>query len=148
MAQSMANVEKSAFTLRGMDHFTVLTTDVEQTRAFYDMLGFRTGPRPLDLPGPGLWFYVGDKPVLHVIGPVKQLDLKCGMLDHMAFRVTGLRAAARLLEEKNIKYRLQRLADPFGVWQMFFEDPFGARVEFDFDGEEPAPETWQPPVAR
>jgi hypothetical protein len=31
---------------------------------------------------------------------------------------------------------------------MFFEDPFGARVEFDFDGEEPAPETWQPPVAR
>ena len=136
----------AGFALRGMDHFTVLTTDVARTRAFYEMLGFVVGPRPLDLPGPGIWFYVEDRPVLHIIGPVNRTDLKCGIFDHMAFRATGLRAVARLLDEKNITYRLQRLAEPFGVWQMFFEDPFGARVEFDFDGHEAAPEGWSAPT--
>jgi hypothetical protein len=27
-----------------------------------------------------------------------------------------------------------------GIWQLFFTDPHGAKVEFDFDKDEPAPE--------
>ncbi len=131
--------------LRGMDHFTVLTPDVNKTRAFYEALGFITGPRPPDLPGAGLWLYVADKPILHVIGPMPVPENPRGMLDHMAFRVTGLAAAAAQLDSMGVTYRLQRLADPFGVWQMFFEDPFGARVEFDFDGAEEAPAGWSQP---
>ncbi|MDB5572099.1 MAG: dioxygenase [Hyphomicrobiales bacterium] len=130
--------------LKGMDHFTVLTPDVDATRAFYEALGFAVGPRPPDLPGAGLWLYVSDKPILHVIGPMPLPENRRGMLDHMAFRATGLPAAARALDSMGVAYRLQRLADPFGVWQMFFEDPFGARVEFDFDGAEEAPAGWSP----
>lgn len=129
-------------TLRGMDHFTVLTPDVEKTRAFYEMLGFIVGPRPPDLRGAGLWLYVDRRPILHVIGPVDAPENKRGMLDHMAFRATGLADAARRLDARGVAWRLQKLAEPFSVWQMFFEDPFGARVEFDFDGAEAPPPDW------
>ena len=27
-----------------------------------------------------------------------------------------------------------------GIWQLFFNDPHGAKVEFDFDKDEPAPQ--------
>ena len=128
----------------GADHFTVRTPDVEATREFYEAIGFVVGQRPPDLPGEGLWLYVAEKPILHVIGPMPLPDDRRGMLDHMAFRATGLPAFAELLQGRGVKYRLTRLADPFGVWQLFFEDPFGARVEFDFDGAEPAPAGWSP----
>ncbi|HEY8578836.1 MAG TPA: VOC family protein [Beijerinckiaceae bacterium] len=128
----------------GMDHFTVLTPDVAVTRAFYEGIGFVVGPRPPDLPGAGLWLYVGERPILHVVGPVKAPESPRGLLDHMAFRAANLPAFAALLTQKGVPYRLTRLADPFGVWQLFFEDPFGARVEFDFDGEETAPAGWSP----
>ena len=50
-----------------MDHFTILTTDVERTVAFYrDLLGFTPGPRPA-FPFPGAWLYNGDTAVLSAI---------------------------------------------------------------------------------
>ena len=49
------------------DHFTIVTDQLEATRAFYvDLLGMREGPRPA-FPVPGLWLYVHDQPVLHVV---------------------------------------------------------------------------------
>lgn len=131
-----------SFTLRGMDHFTVITTDNAITQEFYEMIGLRVGPRPPDLGGVGLWLYLGDKPILHVIQKKDLPDDAAGMLDHMAFRATGMARAIAMLKEKNIAWRMRRLNDPFGVWQMFFKDPFGANVELDFDGDEPAPEGW------
>ncbi len=132
----------TGFALRAMDHFTVLTTDCDKTRAFYEIIGLRVGPRPPDLGGTGLWLYSGDKPILHVIGKSELPDDTAGMLDHMAFRATDLRATIAMLKEKNVAWRMRRLNDPFGVWQMFFKDPFGANVELDFDGDEAGPEGW------
>ena len=130
------------FTLRGMDHFTVITTDNDRTQAFYELLGLRVGPRPPDLGGTGLWLYQGDKPILHVIAKGELPSETAGMLDHMAFRATGLRNALAMLKEHGIEWRMRRLNDPFGVWQLFFKDPFGANVELDFDGDEAGPEGW------
>ena len=36
-------------------------------------------------------------------------------------------------------YELRKLPD-YGTWQLFFNDPNGAKVELDFDAAEPAPE--------
>ncbi len=130
------------YTLRGMDHFTVLTTDCDKTQAFYEKIGLSVGPRPPDLGGVGLWLYMGDKPILHVITKAELPDDAAGMLDHMAFRATGLDRALAMLKQHKIEWRMRRLNDPFGVWQLFFKDPFGANVELDFDGDEPAPEGW------
>ena len=137
----MTTAANQGFTLRGMDHFTVITTDCDETQAFYEMIGLRVGPRPPDLGGTGLWLYLGEKPILHVVRK-GELPIENGLLDHMAFRATGLRATVAMLKERGIKWRMRRLNDPFGVWQMFFKDPAGAAVELDFDGDEPGPEGW------
>lgn len=138
----MSGAAAPGFSLRGMDHFTVITTDCARTQAFYELIGLTAGPRPPDLGGGGLWLYSGDKPILHVITKNELPSDAAGMLDHMAFRASGMQRAIDMLKQHNIAWRMRRLNDPFGVRQMFFKDPFGANVELDFDGDEPAPSGW------
>ena len=70
-----------------MDHFTILTTDTEETVAFYyDVLGLTPGPRP-DFSFPGAWLYNGGNAVLHVVEKAVIPD-GGGVLDHIAFRGT------------------------------------------------------------
>ncbi len=138
----MSATETDRFALRGMDHFTVVTTDCGRTSEFFEMFGLRPGPRPPDLGVDGVWLYNQDKPILHIVTRGVLPDDKAGLLDHIAFRATGLRRVVALLKQRGVAWRMRRLNDPFGVWQMFFKDPFGANVELDFDGEEPGPEGW------
>ena len=52
----------------GMNHFTILTDDVERSVRFYDdFLGLKAGSRP-HLNFHGAWLYAGDRPILHIIG--------------------------------------------------------------------------------
>jgi hypothetical protein len=57
----------------------------------------------------------------------------------MAFSAKDLPATVTTLKREGIDYELRRLPGG-GIWQLFFNDPCGAKVEFDFDKEEPAPE--------
>lgn len=124
-------------TIEGMNHFTVLTADLAATRKFYgDILGLREGARP-DLGFPGMWMYVGDQAVLHVIaGRPLPPDPK-GVLDHMAFSATDLAGTTAKLKANQIPFDLRRQPDS-GVWQLFCFDPNGARVELDFAATETA----------
>ena len=71
--------------VEGMNHFTILTNDVEGTLDFYDeLLGLTAGPRP-NFDFPGAWLYAGEAPILHVIGGRPKSELKPGVIDHMAF---------------------------------------------------------------
>ncbi|HVF64490.1 MAG TPA: VOC family protein [Casimicrobiaceae bacterium] len=125
--------------ITGMNHFNILTDDVEGTVDFYrDIVGLSVGPRP-DLGFPGAWLYAGGKPILHVSGGRKKADLKPGVIDHMAFSATGLAEALQRLDHRGIHYAHRRQAGA-GTWQVFFFDPNGARVELDFDPSEPDPE--------
>jgi len=122
-----------------MNHFTVLTDDLERTRAFYvELLGFREGERP-PLGFPGAWLYAGDRPVLHVIAGRELPAERRGVLDHMAFSATALADVCARLERAGVAYDLRRQPTS-GVWQLFLFDPNGARVELDFDPSE-TPET-------
>ena len=48
-----------AVMIQGLNHFTVLTDDLERTLDFYvGTLGLKPGPRP-DFGFPGVWLYVG-----------------------------------------------------------------------------------------
>lgn len=126
--------------ITGMNHFTILTDDVEATREFYcTLLDLTVGWRP-NFNFPGLWLYAGGVPILHVIGGKAKADLKAGVIDHMAFSATDLPGTAKHLTERGIAYDLRRLANTAdGQWQLFFNDPNGARVEFDFAASEAAP---------
>ena len=124
-----------------MDHFTVLTTDAIATAEFYgSVLGLEPGPRP-NFAFPGVWLYNGDKPILHVVER-DDIPTSAGVLDHMAFWGTGLADFVARLKSRGIEYELRRAPDggpATGVWQLFFRDPNGARVEIDLAANEPPP---------
>ena len=122
--------------VQGMNHFTVLTDDLEATKQFYcDLLGFEVGPRP-NFQFPGYWLWVGDQPILHVIHRKELNEVRGGVIDHMAFTAHDLADTLALLTARNIAHTCRRLVGA-GTWQVFFFDPNGARVELDFAADEP-----------
>ena len=124
--------------ISGMNHFTVLTSDLDASRAFYvDLLGLTEGFRP-DLGFPGAWLYAGDQAVLHIVAGRGVPASPRGVIDHMAFSARDLRAVAARLTERGVAYDLRRLPTT-GAWQLFCLDPSGARVELDFDAGERQP---------
>lgn len=124
----------------GMNHFTILTDDLDATIAFYnEHLEFSPGARP-PFKFPGAWLYAkgGSEAILHVIAGRDRKELVKGVLDHMAFTAQDLPGAVAGLKAKGIAYELRKLPG-YGTWQLFFNDPNGAKVELDFDPAEAAP---------
>ena len=125
-------------TATGMNHFTILTDDVPRTTAFYsDLLGLTEGFRP-DLGFPGVWLYADGKAILHVMGGRSRDELRAGVIDHIAFSATGLANALAKLKARGVEHVCRQQTES-GVWQVFFFDPNGARVELDFAPEESVP---------
>lgn len=122
----------------GMNHFTILTDDVDSTVSFYgDLLGLEPGPRP-NFNFAGAWLYAGGQPILHIIGGRPKSELKPGVIDHMAFTGNGLAATLSKLKEHGVDYECRQQAGT-GLWQVFFFDPNGAKVELDFAASERTP---------
>ncbi len=123
----------------GMNHFTVLSDQLEQTVDFYkEVLQLEEGYRP-PLGFPGAWMYANGAAVLHIIAGRPLPDNRAGVLDHMAFSATGLPAVVEKLNSRGTEYTLRRQNES-NTWQLFCFDPSGAKVELDFDPSEPAPE--------
>ncbi|HXN16312.1 MAG TPA: VOC family protein [Usitatibacter sp.] len=123
--------------IQGMNHFNVLTDDVDATRMFYiGVLGMSEGSRP-PLAFDGAWLYAGGAPILHVSAAKLPAD-RAGVLDHIAFSATDLQATIARLREHQVQFNLRRQVGT-GIWQIFCHDPMGAKVELDFDPSESAP---------
>ena len=120
----------------GMNHFTVIAEDEAATLAFYvDLLGLSVGPRP-DLGFPGAWLYAGGPhAVLHMYFGRPMPTTRAGVIDHMAFSATDLRAVKARFDARGVKYDLRQQVGA-GTWQLFCFDPNGAKVELDFDAGE------------
>jgi catechol 2,3-dioxygenase-like lactoylglutathione lyase family enzyme len=125
-----------------MDHFTVLTKDAIATAEFYSfVLGLELGPRP-NFSFPGVWLYSQHQPILHVVEK-DEIPSGAGVLDHMAFWAADLAGFVARLEARGIAYDLRRVPEggpAAGVWQLFFHDPNGARVEIDLAASELPPQ--------
>jgi catechol 2,3-dioxygenase-like lactoylglutathione lyase family enzyme len=66
-----------------MNHFTILTDNLDGTLAFYaDLLDLHPGKRP-PFKFPGAWLYArnGNEPILHVIAGKDKKDLVKGVID-------------------------------------------------------------------
>ena len=120
----------------GMNHFTITAEDERKTLDFYvGLLGMTVGPRP-DLGFPGAWLYAGGpQAVLHMYFGRPVPTTRTGVIDHMAFTATGLKAVKARFDASGVKYDLRRQAGA-GTWQLFSHDPNGAKVELDFDPAE------------
>jgi catechol 2,3-dioxygenase-like lactoylglutathione lyase family enzyme len=126
----------------GMNHFTILTDDLEATLAFYrEFLDLAPGPRP-PFTFPGAWLYAdggkGRDPILHIVAGRPREALVKGVIDHMAFSGCDLAGTVQKLKRKNVPHELRKLP-AYGTWQLFFHDPNGAKIEIDFDPAEAAP---------
>jgi catechol 2,3-dioxygenase-like lactoylglutathione lyase family enzyme len=122
--------------IHGMNHFTITAEDRAQTLAFYcDLLGLQQGHRP-DLGFPGAWLYAGGpQAVLHIYWDRPMPSTRTGVIDHMAFTASDLKAVKARFDAAGVKYDLRQQAGS-GTWQLFSFDPNGARVELDFDASE------------
>lgn len=129
--------------ITGMNHFTIVTDQLEATRRFYvEILGLQEGPRP-PFPVPGYWLYAGPTPVLHVVGTDRMPEPRRGALDHMAFSAGNLEQSLQRLERHDIAWRIIRAPGDVRTWQVFFNDPNGVEVELDFDPAEIPPADWK-----
>jgi catechol 2,3-dioxygenase-like lactoylglutathione lyase family enzyme len=123
--------------IHGMNHFTITAENRTATLDFYcGLLGLVEGHRP-DLGFPGAWLYPpgGTQAVLHIYWDRPMPSLRTGVIDHMAFTASDLKAVKARFDARGISYRLQQQAGA-GTWQLFSHDPNGAKVELDFDGAE------------
>jgi catechol 2,3-dioxygenase-like lactoylglutathione lyase family enzyme len=120
----------------GMNHFTAIAANPEETLNFYvGLLGLTVGPRP-DIGFDGAWLYAGGPhAVLHLYFDRPVPEHRSGVIDHMAFSARDLKAVKARFDAQAVRYDLRRQAGA-GTWQLFCHDPNGAKVELDFDPSE------------
>ena len=135
--------------LEHLQHFLIQTTDLEGTANWYvDVLGMRRGPHP-DFKFPVVWLYVGDNDVLHLtegganvsdnrmqyLGQQSQATSGSGVVDHVAFRASGLRDMLTHLKGKRQSFQTRQVSNA-GLFQIFILDPNGVKVELNFENAE------------
>lgn len=135
--------------LSHLEHFLIQTEDIAATRDWYvGNLGLVEGPHP-DFGFPVCWLYLGDEPVLHLtaggegvsenrkayLGQQSTATLGSGVVDHVAFRATGLRDMMAHLDAREVAYT-RRQVDDQGLFQLFLTDPNGVKVELNFAADE------------
>jgi catechol 2,3-dioxygenase-like lactoylglutathione lyase family enzyme len=135
--------------LHHLQHFLIQTEDLEKTKDwFVDVLGMRVGPHP-DFKFPVYWLYLGDTDVLHLtVGGTKASESRLkylgqestatsgsGVVDHVAFRATGLLEMIDQLKKKGVAFKERRVNDQ-GLYQLFVTDPNGVKIELNFEAAE------------
>src|SRR5262245_4354959 len=118
--------------VEGVDHYTILTEDMQATRRFYcDLLGLSEGWRPA-FDFPGAWLYAGGQPIVHVVAGRPIPGKTTGAVDHVAFRASGDPVElGRRLQGDGIRNEIRTVVGT-GVRQVFCLDPNGVRVELNF----------------
>jgi catechol 2,3-dioxygenase-like lactoylglutathione lyase family enzyme len=136
--------------LTHIEHILVAADDIDATRDWYArVLGMTSGPHP-DFGFPVHWMYLGGVDVVH-IGPSAKMagaiqkqylgrtsqgtGQGTGAIDHIAFRATGLRAMLEHLRNEKIKFT-QRRANGQALFQLFFHDPNGIKIELNYEAAE------------
>ena len=129
----------SPLPIQSVNHIARVTHNLEASLAFYrDVLGFRAIRRP-NFSFPGAWLYVNGRAVLHIIGGRNVPDPPAGVIDHMAFSASDLGAAIDRIQARGLPFEIRKQVGS-GIWQIFVDDPDGAKVELDFDPSESLPE--------
>jgi catechol 2,3-dioxygenase-like lactoylglutathione lyase family enzyme len=133
--------------LTQLEHYLVLTRDIDATRDFYvNVLGMENGFRP-PLEFPGHWVYIGATPVIHIAEWVTYTARQkaknafvtspaegTGPVDHIAF---GAQDYDGMLERiRGHKITVRENNNPANiVRQLFLFDPNGVQIEINFRKE-------------
>lgn len=121
----------------GLDHFTITTSDLKRSRAFYmDVLGLTEGDRP-PLGFPGHWLYAGGRAILHLVGDGDAIrrggrESDVQGFDHIALSARGMTEMADRLKARGVAFETREVPGRPRK-QIFFVDPDGVKVELQFD---------------
>ncbi|GIS16551.1 MAG: hypothetical protein CM15mP117_19830 [Alphaproteobacteria bacterium] len=133
--------------LTKIDHYAIRTNKLEETKAFYELLGLVDGERP-NFPFAGYWLYLGDIALVHLISE-DQGDINSyfgysdeisggynssdgsGSVDHLAFRATNADQLKTKLEEHNVSYT-EREVPNMKLFQIFVQDPNKITIEINY----------------
>jgi catechol 2,3-dioxygenase-like lactoylglutathione lyase family enzyme len=135
--------------LQHLEHVLIQCADIDATRNWYvNTLGFEEGPHP-DFKFPVCWLYLGARDVIHItqggkdtsanrkayLGQQSEALQGTGVIDHMAFRCTGLPQMMERLTSAGVEFRKRRVDDQ-GLFQLFLFDPNGIKIELNFEASE------------
>lgn len=126
-----------------MEHYLVLTDDIEATRDFYvQALGMRVGFRP-PLAFPGYWVYVGETPCIHIAEwktytehshergiAVSSRAEGTGPVDHIAFNARDYDDVVNRLERHGVPAARNDVPGT-DLRQLFLKDPNGVKIEIN-----------------
>jgi len=129
--------------LTQLEHYLVLTDDLDGTRDFYQhALGLRVGPRP-PLGFPGYWLYVGEVPCIHIAEWISYAAHSAkarisvstrapgtGPLDHIAFNAVECEGVKAKLTAYGVKFA-ENVVPGARLTQVFLHDPNGIKVEIN-----------------
>jgi catechol 2,3-dioxygenase-like lactoylglutathione lyase family enzyme len=129
--------------LTKMEHYLVLTEDIDGTRDFYcRALGMHVGFRP-PLEFPGYWLYVGDTPCIHIAEwqtytahslrqgiPVSTRAPGTGPFDHIAFNAEDFDEVLARLERHGVRPGRNDVPGAH-LRQLFLTDPNGVKIEIN-----------------
>jgi catechol 2,3-dioxygenase-like lactoylglutathione lyase family enzyme len=127
-----------------LHHVTTQCRDVDKTKDFYvNIVGLTVGDRP-PLNFDGYWLYLGDQPVVHLLGwraneklinDGPSVPADTGRFDHVAFNCVDLKGMRKALAEYGVNYE-ERVLPRMNMTQLFYKDPDGVTVECNFGAEE------------
>jgi catechol 2,3-dioxygenase-like lactoylglutathione lyase family enzyme len=121
----------------GLDHFLVLTDDIDATRDFWcEVLGLEVGQRP-PLEFPGYWLYAGDHPCVHIAERSRYIahsgrvgiPAATGPVEHVAFDGADPDEVAERLRRSRVPAVKNDV--PGVMRQYFIEDPNGVKIEIN-----------------
>lgn len=140
--------------VRRLDHVSIGTDRLQETRDFYvELLGLTEGARP-KLKSKGFWLYAGEDAVIHLVekgtnpdapagadagtdrksmkqGEAEEANvLETGSDDHIALSVEDSSGAVQFMKDNGLPYWDRLLADR-GLYQVFVRDPNGVVVELN-----------------
>jgi catechol 2,3-dioxygenase-like lactoylglutathione lyase family enzyme len=116
----------------GLDHYALLTSDVDRTTRFYtEVVGLEVGFRP-EMTFQGVWLYAGGQPIVHIIAGKPIAGRETGAVDHLALKAVGdVDSSLDKIKAHGVEYTMRKL-ERTGVTQVFFRDPDGVGVELNF----------------
>lgn len=123
--------------VKTLNHVTIVSSDLDRTRAFYvGLLGMKEVPRPA-FPFPGLWFQAGLTEI-HVnitgaeagpAGVIQPRGTRPSRGHHIAFEVDDADAAAAHCAAQGLELAAGPMTRPDGPRQMYIYDPDGYLIE-------------------
>lgn len=113
----------------GIDHINIDTMRLDETIAFYTLLGLEHGPKPSG--NTGAWLYIGDRAAVHVnVIAEDRAQMPTGSFNHVAFEASDIDALTAALTAGGHGHQVSQRPD-LGISQIFTHDPNGISVELN-----------------